>query len=57
MDPAPYIFASNTHEVIKDTYQKLLNDSITICYFLRATKNTNLVINSMMLSRKKIFKC
>ena len=57
IDPALDVPISNTHDVIKGTYQIWLNDHITVWYFLRVVKNMNLVINSMMLSGKKFFKC
>ena len=45
MDLAPDVPTSNTHNAIKDTYQKWPNDHITVWYFLRAVKNMNLVVN------------
>ena len=55
MDPAPEVLTSNTYDAIKSTYQKWPNDHIIM--LLRAAKNTNLVVNSMMLSGRKFFKC
>ena len=57
MDPALEIPTFNTHDAIKDTYQKWPNDHITMWYFLRTMKNMNLVVNLMMLSGRKSFKC
>ena len=57
MDLAPEVLTSNTCDVIKDTYQKWPNDHITMCCVLRAAKNTILVVNLLMLSGRKSFKC
>ena len=52
-DPAPEVLAPNTHDAVRDTYQKWLNDRIMMQCIMRAMMNDNLVINSRTLNQKK----
>ena len=39
MDLAPEVPASNTDAIVRDTYQKCLNDCTIVCYIIRTTMN------------------
>ena len=41
-DPAPEVLAQNAHQVVKDAYQKWLNDRVTVRYIMLASMSDEL---------------